>query len=174
MIGQSVQWISIIDQYEPKSPWADKRVRLAASMAFNRQAVNEAEMLGYSVLTRNIIPRKMEYALPLEPYPYDPKRAKALLKEAGYPNGFDAGECSTENVYAPVVEKGPGERPGHGWDSSQGEGHRARGHDCGTGRKACQEPDASGEWRLRQCRHTYRGLHDPRGVGKPFLTVYLT
>jgi peptide/nickel transport system substrate-binding protein len=104
VVGQSVQWISIIDQYEPKSPWADKRVRLAASMAFNRQASNEAEMLGYSVLTGNIIPRKMEFALPLEPYPYDPKRAKELLKEAGYPNGFDAGECSTENVYAPVVE----------------------------------------------------------------------
>src|SRR6266508_464665 len=104
VIGQSVQWISFVDQYEPKSPWADKRVRLAANMAFNRQAVNEAEMLGYSVLTGNIIARKMEYALPLEPYPYDPKRAKELLKEAGYPNGFDAGECSTENVYAPVVE----------------------------------------------------------------------
>jgi len=104
VVGQSVQWISFVDQYEPKSPWGDKRVRLAASMAFNRQAVNEAEMLGYSVLTGNIISRKMEYALPLEPHPYDPKRAKELLKEAGYPNGFDAGECSTENVYAPVVE----------------------------------------------------------------------
>ena len=104
VVGQSTQWISFVDQYEPKSPWADKRVRLAANMAFNRQAANEAEMLGYSVLTGNIIPRKLDYALPLEPYPYDPKRAKELLKEAGYPNGFDAGECSTENVYAPVVE----------------------------------------------------------------------
>ena len=100
----TTQWVSFVDMYEPKSPWADKRVRLAANMAFNRQAANEAETLGYSVLTGNIVPRKLEYALPLEPYPYDPKRARELLKEAGYPNGFDAGECSTENVYAPVVE----------------------------------------------------------------------
>ena len=96
--------MSLCRQYEPKSPWADKRVRLAANLAFNRQAINEAETLGYSLLTGNIVPRKLEYALKLEPYAYDPKRAKELLKEAGYPNGFDAGECSTENVYAPVVE----------------------------------------------------------------------
>ncbi len=100
----TTQWVSFVDMYEPKSPWADKRVRLAANMAFNRQAINEAETLGYSVLTGSIVPRKLEYALPLEPYPYDPKRAKELLKEAGYPNGFDAGECSTENVYASLVE----------------------------------------------------------------------
>jgi peptide/nickel transport system substrate-binding protein len=100
----TTQWVSIIDQYEPKSPWADKRVRLAANLAINREAINEAETLGYSVLTGSIIPRKLEYALSLEPYSYDPKRAKELLKEAGYANGFDAGECSTEAVYAPVVE----------------------------------------------------------------------
>jgi peptide/nickel transport system substrate-binding protein len=100
----TTQWVSFVDQYEPKSPWADKRVRLAANMAINRQAINEAETLGYSVLTGSIVPRKLEFALPLEPYAYDPKRAKELLKEAGYANGFDAGECSTEAVYAPVVE----------------------------------------------------------------------
>ena len=50
----------------------------------NRQAINEAETLGHSVLSGNIVPRKFEYALPLEPYPYDPKKAKQLLKEAGY------------------------------------------------------------------------------------------
>jgi peptide/nickel transport system substrate-binding protein len=100
----STQWVSIIDQYDPKSPWADKRVRLAANMAINRQAINEADTLGYSVVSGSIIPRKFDFALPLEPYTYDPKRAKELLKEAGYANGFEAGECSTDSVYANVIE----------------------------------------------------------------------
>ena len=49
-------------------------MRLAANYAINRQAINEAETLGYSVLSGGIIPRKFEYALPLEPYAYDPRK----------------------------------------------------------------------------------------------------
>jgi peptide/nickel transport system substrate-binding protein len=97
-------WLTFVDQYDPKSPWHDKRVRLAANHAINRQAINEAETLGYSVLSGNIIPRKYEFALPLEPYAYDPKQAKQLFKEAGYANGFDAGEYTCDAVYASVVE----------------------------------------------------------------------
>jgi peptide/nickel transport system substrate-binding protein len=98
------QWITFAHQYEPHSPWADKRVRLAANHAVNRQALNEAMTLGYSMLTGSIIPRQFDYALPLEPYAYDPPKAKQLLQEAGYPQGFDAGECSSDTVYADVVE----------------------------------------------------------------------
>jgi peptide/nickel transport system substrate-binding protein len=98
------QWIVFVDQYDSKSPWADQRVRLAANHAINRQTINDAETLGHSIITGSIIPRKFDYALALEPYAYDVNKAKQLLKEAGYPNGFDAGECSVDAVYAGVVE----------------------------------------------------------------------
>jgi peptide/nickel transport system substrate-binding protein len=100
----SGRWINFHDQYDPKSPWADKRVRLAANHAINRQAINEAETLGHSIVTGNIIPHMFEFALKLEPYAYDPQKAKQLLKEAGYAKGFEAGECSTDAVYAGVAE----------------------------------------------------------------------
>ena len=99
-----IQWGCFVDMYDPKSPWHDKRVRLAANHAINRQAINESETLGYSKLVGGIIPATLDFALLLEPYAYDPKKAKALLKEAGYANGFDAGEFSCDAVYASVIE----------------------------------------------------------------------
>jgi ABC-type transport system substrate-binding protein len=102
--GQATQWVSFVDQNDAKSPWSDKRVRLAANHAINWPAINEAENLGLATLTGGIIPHKFAYALRLEPYGYDPKKAKEWLKDAGYANGFDAGECSTDTPYATVVE----------------------------------------------------------------------
>jgi len=99
-----IQWGSFVDMYDPKSPWHDKRVRLAANHAINRQAINESETLGYSKLVGGIIPPTYDFALPWEPYAYDPKKAKALLTEAGYPKGFDAGEFSCDAVYGSVIE----------------------------------------------------------------------
>jgi peptide/nickel transport system substrate-binding protein len=90
--GIGTFYLDFFDQWDAKSPWADKRVRLAANYAIDRQAVNEAENLGASRLTGNIVPRSFDFALPIEPYPHDPAKAKQLLAEAGYPNGFDAGE----------------------------------------------------------------------------------
>ena len=90
--GIGTFYLDFFDQWDAKSPWADKRVRLAANYAIDRQAVNEAENLGASRLTGNIVPRSFDFALPIEPYPYDPAKAKQLLAEAGYPGGFDAGE----------------------------------------------------------------------------------
>ena len=90
--GIGVFFLDFFDQWDPKSPWSDRRVRLAANYAIDRRALSEAETLGASKPTGNIIPRNFEFALPIEPSPYDPVKAKQLLAEAGYPNGFDAGE----------------------------------------------------------------------------------
>ena len=103
VLGGATHWVSFVDQYDPTSPWADKRVRLAANHAVNWPAINDAEMLGYAVLTGGIIPRRFAFTLPLEPYGYDPTRARQLLTEAGYPQGFDAGECSTDMPYATAL-----------------------------------------------------------------------
>jgi peptide/nickel transport system substrate-binding protein len=88
----SIFWIEFADQWDVKSPWHDKRLRLAVNYALNRKAINEAACLGFCPPAGVIVPRVMDYALQVEPPPYDPHRAKQLLAEAGYPNGFDAGE----------------------------------------------------------------------------------
>jgi peptide/nickel transport system substrate-binding protein len=90
--GIGTFYLDFLDMWDPKSPWADRRVRLAAAHAIDARAVSEAETLGASPPTGNVVPRGFEFALPLEPYPHDPAKAKQLLAEAGYPNGFDAGD----------------------------------------------------------------------------------
>jgi peptide/nickel transport system substrate-binding protein len=92
------------DQWTAGSPWADRRVRLAASLALDRQAINEAESLGFSGPTGGIVPRHQEFALSITPDPYDPRRAKALLAEAGYPNGLDVGEFTPFPPYNSMGE----------------------------------------------------------------------
>jgi peptide/nickel transport system substrate-binding protein len=88
----ATQWAVFTRQpYDHRSPWSDTRVRLAANHAVNRQAINEAETLGHSIPTGSMIPRQFDGALPLEPHPYDPPRARHLLAEAGYAGGFDPG-----------------------------------------------------------------------------------
>ena len=103
-LGTFTEWISLNDQWDPKSPWADRRVRLAANLAIDRKAINEAEYLGFGKISSSIIPQDFDFAWVAPPYPYDPARAKQLLAEAGYPRGFDAGEVFTDMVYVPTAE----------------------------------------------------------------------
>src|ERR671925_862161 len=94
VIPAATWWLEFPEQWDVKSPWHDRRVRLAAALALDKQAINEVERLGFSRLTGSIIPSTLEFSLRLEPYPYNLSQAKRVLAEAGYPNGFDAGDLT--------------------------------------------------------------------------------
>src|SRR5947209_3666040 len=106
-VGQATHWVYFSEQWDPKSPWHDRRVRLAVNHAIDRQAMNQADALGYSRITWSIIPSSFEFYWQPPGYSYDPARAKRLVAEAGYPNGFDAGDyfcdAAIANVGEPVV-----------------------------------------------------------------------
>jgi peptide/nickel transport system substrate-binding protein len=97
-------WLTFLDQWDPKSPWHDKRVRIAANHAIDRQAINQAETLGFSRMNYSLIPSHFEYFWQPPAIAYDRARAKQLLAEAGYPNGFDAGDFTCDVVHSGIAE----------------------------------------------------------------------
>jgi peptide/nickel transport system substrate-binding protein len=104
VIPAATWWLEFPEQWNPKSPWNDRRVRLAAAHAVDAQSINEAERMGFSRLTGSIIPSVLDFALRIEPYGYNPAQAKRLLADAGYPNGFDAGEFRSTSEFASFAE----------------------------------------------------------------------
>ena len=101
---QAPFWVYFADQWDPKSPWHDRRVRLAANHAIDRKSINDALTLGYSRLGWSIVPTTFEFFWQPPAYAHDPALAKKLLSEAGYPNGFDAGEYFCDASYANLGE----------------------------------------------------------------------
>jgi peptide/nickel transport system substrate-binding protein len=101
---QAPFWVYFADQWDPKSPWHDQRVRLAASFAIDRPTINQALTLGYSKVTGSIIPNTFEFFWQPPPPLFDVAAAKKLLKDTNYPNGFDAGDFYCDASYATLAE----------------------------------------------------------------------
>ncbi len=73
-----------------KNPFTDKRVRLAANYAVDKEAIAKNLLGGYSeVVATNIGPQMFGFDPNVKPYPYDQAKAKQLMADAGFANGFD-------------------------------------------------------------------------------------
>lgn len=82
-----------------KKPLDDKRVRQALNLAIDRAAILSTLFQGRATLARGILPPFYWAADPaLAPFAYDPARARQLLAQAGYPQGF-----ALQLWYLPVV-----------------------------------------------------------------------
>ena len=83
----SVRTIYIAFNYQ-KPPFTDVRVRQAINYAVDKEAIVRGILGGVGGVSDAPIGPVVFGHSPQEPYKYDPEKARALLKEAGFPNGF--------------------------------------------------------------------------------------
>ena len=102
---QGTFWLDFPDQWDPKSPWHDRRVRQAAQPRDRPQGDQpgaDARLLAGSPTASS--PTASSSTGSRRRRSYDPAKAKKLLAEAGYPNGFDAGDYYCDASYANLAE----------------------------------------------------------------------
>ncbi len=98
----------LFNMHRVGSPGRDVRVRQAANLAINREDLIRYAAKGNGVLIPALLPAQTFGHDPaLQPYPFDPARARALLREAGYPDGLALTLIAPEDleVQATVVSK---------------------------------------------------------------------
>ena len=81
--------VDVIQLDEHYKPFKSQLVRQALNYAINRKAIVQLAYQGHATQGSSFMPYKMQFWNDsLQPYPYDPAKAKQLLKQAGYPHGF--------------------------------------------------------------------------------------
>jgi peptide/nickel transport system substrate-binding protein len=81
------------------APLADVRVRRAMAHALDNESITKKLLPHTGKPHNSILPKFMPvYAENLPTYPYDPEKAKALLREAGYANGFAVSQILTSTA----------------------------------------------------------------------------
>ncbi|HVC57846.1 MAG TPA: ABC transporter substrate-binding protein [Stellaceae bacterium] len=104
VVLQGPNWLYFPEQWDPKSPWHDVRVRQAANLAIDRVGMSKALFLGYCKVTNSIVPYTFEDYWQPPAAVYDPEKAKKLMAEAGHAGGFDAGLMHCDSSYANMAE----------------------------------------------------------------------
>ena len=83
-----------------KGPFAKKKVRKAVYHAINEKAIIKQVMNGHAYAAGQFYPEMVfGYNSDIERVEYDPQKARKLLKEAGYPNGFSITFDASNNRY---------------------------------------------------------------------------
>jgi len=91
-----VAWLEFFQQALPDSVYSNLKVRQAMNYAVDKNAIIDKLLGGAAVISAtSISPLQFGFPKDLKPYPYDPQKAKQLLQEAGYPDGFDGGVIIT-------------------------------------------------------------------------------
>jgi len=86
-------------------PFNKKAVRQAANYAIDRDAIIQKMMAGLGRVVPTVVhPSAFGYDPAVTAYPYDPKKSRALLAQAGYPNGVDITLHSSFTEFRPVYE----------------------------------------------------------------------
>jgi peptide/nickel transport system substrate-binding protein len=101
-VGSHVWYLGINNE---KKPFTDKRVRQAMNYAVNKEAIVRDVLKGTGAVSVGpVLPKTWGADPSLKPFPYDPERAKKLLAEAGYPNGFSTTLWAPESgMQSPVA-----------------------------------------------------------------------
>jgi glutathione transport system substrate-binding protein len=73
-----------------QKPFDNPKVRQAIGYALNKEALAKVAFSGYAVPAQGFVPQGIQYAVKMDPIPYNVQKARDLLKEAGYPNGFES------------------------------------------------------------------------------------
>jgi peptide/nickel transport system substrate-binding protein len=83
-----------------RAPWNDRRVRQALNYAVDMQAIVRYRLQGHGiVLSTVLLPNAFGFDPDLQPYPYDPARARRLLKAAAFPSGHAVSiYCGSEDL----------------------------------------------------------------------------
>ena len=98
-------WIEFIGYDDPESPFNDIRVREAVTLALDRVAINEAETGGGGESTGQWIPRQQQGALEAAAIEQDLDRARELMAEAGYADGFEVAALTPLPPYFALGER---------------------------------------------------------------------
>ena len=86
-------------------PTEDPLVRQAMNYAVDREAIIDVLFDGFADLATGMItPENLGFNASVEPFPYDPDRARELLAEAGYANGFEIGMACPIGAYTNFEE----------------------------------------------------------------------